>query len=182
MRIASECPDRGVGAEPTVCEQTACKCQAPRQETCPNDALRVVNEASLIGSTVLLFVVVDAEQSPFLHRKNATGWIPLFVEDLQVERRSNLASLGKEQQQREDKPNERVEEFLHDSTVCAKRTPAATSVERQASAGARDGVKGKRNDLAARAPLHALVVRAYSHDHETHTYARATSRHPEAPR
>jgi len=27
--------------------------------------------------------------------------------------------------------------------------------ERQASAGARDGVKGKRNDLAARAPLHA---------------------------
>ena len=29
--------------------------------------------------------------------------------------------------------------------------------ERQASAGARDGVKGKRNDLAARAPLHALV-------------------------
>ena len=33
-------------------------------------------------------------------------------------------------------------------------------VERQASAGARDGVKGKRNDLAARAPLHALVRRA----------------------
>ena len=31
--------------------------------------------------------------------------------------------------------------------------------ERQASAGARDGVKGKRNDLAARAPLHALVGR-----------------------
>jgi hypothetical protein len=31
--------------------------------------------------------------------------------------------------------------------------------ERQASAGARDGVKGKRNDLAARAPLHALVSR-----------------------
>ena len=29
--------------------------------------------------------------------------------------------------------------------------------ERQASAGARDGVKGKRNDLDARAPLHALV-------------------------
>ena len=31
--------------------------------------------------------------------------------------------------------------------------------ERQASAGARDGVKGKRNDLAARAPLHAIVRR-----------------------
>ena len=33
----------------------------------------------------------------------------------------------------------------------------ATNAERQASAGARDGVKGKRNDLGARAPLHALV-------------------------
>jgi len=33
----------------------------------------------------------------------------------------------------------------------------ANDAERQASAGARDGVKGKRNDLAARAPLHALV-------------------------
>ena len=34
---------------------------------------------------------------------------------------------------------------------------ADAATERQASAGARDGVKGKRNDLAARAPLHALV-------------------------
>ena len=33
------------------------------------------------------------------------------------------------------------------------------AAERQASAGARDGVKGKRNDLAARAPLHAIVRR-----------------------
>jgi hypothetical protein len=33
----------------------------------------------------------------------------------------------------------------------------ANAAERQASAGARDGVKGKRNDLAARAPLYALV-------------------------
>ena len=33
------------------------------------------------------------------------------------------------------------------------------AAERQASAGARNGVKGKRNDLAARAPLHALVRR-----------------------
>ena len=32
-------------------------------------------------------------------------------------------------------------------------------VQRQASAGARDGAKGKRNDLAARAPLHAIVRR-----------------------
>ncbi len=30
-------------------------------------------------------------------------------------------------------------------------------VERQASAGARDGVKGKGRTLAARAPLHAIV-------------------------
>ena len=37
--------------------------------------------------------------------------------------------------------------------------PATVAVQRQASAGARDGVKGKRNDLAARAPLHALVRR-----------------------
>ena len=37
--------------------------------------------------------------------------------------------------------------------MTAKRVAA----ERQASAGARDGVKGKWNDLAARAPLHALV-------------------------
>ena len=36
------------------------------------------------------------------------------------------------------------------------------AAERQASAGARDGVKGKRSDLAARAPLHALVRRAYA--------------------
>ena len=34
---------------------------------------------------------------------------------------------------------------------------ATVVAERQASAGARDGVKGKRNDLGARAPLHALV-------------------------
>ena len=40
--------------------------------------------------------------------------------------------------------------FLHGSRQDAQR---------QASAGARDGVKGKRNDLAARAPLHALVGR-----------------------
>ncbi len=33
----------------------------------------------------------------------------------------------------------------------------ANAAERQASAGARDGVKGKRRTLAARAPLHALV-------------------------
>ena len=38
-------------------------------------------------------------------------------------------------------------------------TVATVVAERQASAGARDGVKGKRNDLAARAPLHALVRR-----------------------
>ena len=36
-------------------------------------------------------------------------------------------------------------------------TVATVVAERQASAGARDGVKGKRSDLAARAPLHALV-------------------------
>ncbi len=36
---------------------------------------------------------------------------------------------------------------------------ANRAAQRQASAGARDGVKGKRNDLAARAPLHALVRR-----------------------
>jgi|CXWL01.1.fsa_nt_gi hypothetical protein len=40
--------------------------------------------------------------------------------------------------------------------ACSERLPAQ-AVERQASAGARDGVKGKRNDLGARAPLHALV-------------------------
>ena len=40
-----------------------------------------------------------------------------------------------------------------------KVTVATVVAERQASAGARDGVKGKRNDLAARAPLHALVRR-----------------------
>ena len=34
---------------------------------------------------------------------------------------------------------------------------ATVVAERQASAGARDGVKEKRTDLAARAPLHALV-------------------------
>ena len=33
--------------------------------------------------------------------------------------------------------------------------------ERQASAGARDGVKGKGRTLAARAPLHALVRRLW---------------------
>ena len=38
-------------------------------------------------------------------------------------------------------------------------TVATVVAERQASAGARDGVKGKRNGLAARAPLHALVRR-----------------------
>ena len=35
--------------------------------------------------------------------------------------------------------------------------PATDAAERQASAGARNGVKGKRRTLAARAPLHALV-------------------------
>ena len=38
-------------------------------------------------------------------------------------------------------------------------TVATVVAERQASAGARGGVKGKRNDLAARAPLHAIVRR-----------------------
>ena len=33
----------------------------------------------------------------------------------------------------------------------------AIAAERQASAGARDGVKGQGRTLAARAPLHALV-------------------------
>ena len=37
--------------------------------------------------------------------------------------------------------------------------------ERQASAGARDGVKGQRRTPAARAPLHALVGR-HSQTHE----------------
>ena len=36
-------------------------------------------------------------------------------------------------------------------------TVATVVAERQASAGARDGVKGQRRTLAARAPLHALV-------------------------
>ena len=36
---------------------------------------------------------------------------------------------------------------------------ATVVAERQASAGARDGVKGKRPSPAARAPLHALVSR-----------------------
>ena len=40
----------------------------------------------------------------------------------------------------------------------AYRHPAR-SAERQASAGARDGVKGKGGTLGARAPLHALVGR-----------------------
>jgi len=40
---------------------------------------------------------------------------------------------------------------------CALMTAIRVAAERQASAGARDGVKDKRNDLAARAPLHALV-------------------------
>ena len=40
----------------------------------------------------------------------------------------------------------------------AGRTPHPTqAAERQASAGARDGVKGQGRTLAARAPLHALV-------------------------
>ncbi len=43
-----------------------------------------------------------------------------------------------------------------DVGVLIGQTQAA---ERQASAGARDGVKGKRKDLGARAPLHALVRR-----------------------
>ena len=37
------------------------------------------------------------------------------------------------------------------------------AAQRQASAGARDGVKGKRSDLAARAPLHAQVRRLPDH-------------------
>ncbi len=40
-------------------------------------------------------------------------------------------------------------------------TVATVVAERQASAGARDGVKAKRNDLGARAPLHALVGRRW---------------------
>ena len=36
---------------------------------------------------------------------------------------------------------------------------APEAAQRQASAGARDGVKGRRNDHAARAPLHGLVRR-----------------------
>ena len=35
----------------------------------------------------------------------------------------------------------------------------SVAAERQASAGARDGVKGQGQTLAARAPLHALVRR-----------------------
>ncbi len=35
--------------------------------------------------------------------------------------------------------------------------PTREAAQRQASAGARDGVKGQRRTLAARAPLHALV-------------------------
>ncbi len=42
------------------------------------------------------------------------------------------------------------------------RSSEGVATERQASAGARDGVKGKRSDLAARAPLHALVGRRQS--------------------
>ena len=34
---------------------------------------------------------------------------------------------------------------------------ASQAAERHASAGARDGVKGNRRSLAARAPLHAIV-------------------------
>ena len=37
-------------------------------------------------------------------------------------------------------------------------TVATVVAERQASAGARDGVKGNRRSPAARAPLHALVM------------------------
>ena len=42
-----------------------------------------------------------------------------------------------------------------DRTPPVDQTPQVA--ERRASAGARSGVKGKRTDLAARAPLHALV-------------------------
>ena len=52
-----------------------------------------------------------------------------------------------------------VELALRDPGGCwsytIKRKQAA---ERQASAGARDGVKGNRRSPAARAPLHALVM------------------------
>ena len=39
-------------------------------------------------------------------------------------------------------------------------TVATVVAERQASAGARDGAKGNRRSLAARAPLHAIVRRS----------------------
>ncbi len=49
---------------------------------------------------------------------------------------------------------------IHSVTNRPTRGPGnREDAERQASAGARDGVKAKRNDLAARAPLHALVRR-----------------------
>ena len=39
-------------------------------------------------------------------------------------------------------------------------TVATVVAERQASAGAHDGVKGQRRTLAVRAPLHAIVRRS----------------------
>ena len=51
----------------------------------------------------------------------------------------------------------------HVPIMCAAlrsaRLRRVQAAQRQASAGARDGVKEKRNDLGARAPLHALVGR-----------------------
>ena len=44
-----------------------------------------------------------------------------------------------------------------DNNYDAFLTHDKQDAQRQASAGARNGVKGKRNDLAARAPLHAIV-------------------------
>ena len=48
------------------------------------------------------------------------------------------------------------------SSVCRLASAAVDvtdAAERQASAGAHDGVKGERRTLAVRAPLHALVRR-----------------------
>ena len=47
----------------------------------------------------------------------------------------------------------------YDCTCNTLYTGVTAAAERQASAGARDGVKGNRRTLAARAPLHAPVGR-----------------------
>ena len=101
-----------------MCEETARECHAPGEETSPNDSLRIVDETSVIGSAVLLCVAVDPKQLPLLHSKDANGGKPILVEHLHVKRRSNLAGLGEEQQQRKDKADEQIEQSLHNSTVC----------------------------------------------------------------